>query len=77
MGSGYGVARAIEELIARGHPVEKVWEYTPRQLAGFVELGYRRRMAEHLELFAIMQCAAQGDARAAKKLTAALKDESQ
>lgn len=77
MGSGYGIARAIEQLIAAGHPIDAVWKYTPRQLAAYVELAYRRRMGLLIEQFGIMQTAAQGDAKAGKTLVQRLTKEAQ
>lgn len=44
MGPGYEIARALAFLIERNHPA---WSYTPRQLAGWMEL-YGRQRAQDL-----------------------------
>lgn len=53
------------------------WEYTPRQLAAYSELAYRRRLGVLSELFSVIQVGAQGDAKAAKALMRKLNEESQ
>lgn len=50
MGSGYELARAIQRCVSAGHPVERAWQYTPRQLAGWGEIIERERIARNLDL---------------------------
>jgi hypothetical protein len=76
MGSGYSIARAVEQLVASGHSVEQVWEYTPRQLSGYVALAYRRRMGLLAEQFVAGQIAAQGGAKGSKSFLRKLLEES-
>lgn len=77
MGSGYEIARAIEQLISSGHPAELAWSYTPRQLAGWIELSKRRRQGEMAELMSIMAVAMSGDKKAIRESIKRLSDESQ
>lgn len=55
-----------------GHTSEEIWEYTPRQMGGWLFAGQRRqkrRLAEQLTLSAL---AASGDARAIREQLAKL-----
>lgn len=63
MGSGYEIARAVTKLIRNGHPPEKAWHYTPRQLRGWVELIERERSAELADLMRVMSTAQSGDGK--------------
>lgn len=75
MGSGYEIARAIEQLISDGHPPELAWSYTPRQLAAWTDLGYRRRCGEEAQLLASL-ATSRASERAIKERIKKLSDES-
>jgi hypothetical protein len=77
MGSGYEIARAVEKLIRLGHPPERAWRYTPRQLNGWLQLAERRRHGELAQLAAIVRLAQSSDNVAVKKELQKLQDESQ
>ncbi len=57
MGSGYELARAIQKCISEGHGVDRVWGYTPRQLAGWVQIIDRERVGRNLDLMNAMRSA--------------------
>src|SRR5262249_54389252 len=74
MGSGYEIARGIEELIASGHSPRDVWRMTPRQMAAFLELAHRRRMGERVMELTILR-ASQADGKELKKFMRKLEGE--
>jgi hypothetical protein len=74
MGSGYEIARAVEACIATGHPPAVAWKYTPRQLAGWAELSYRRRSGELAELL-MVTAAGQAGGKGVTKLLKTLQTE--
>jgi hypothetical protein len=75
MGSAYGIARAIEQLIAAGHPADRVWKYTPRMMAGYAQLAHRRRLGELAELLLIGHAGAQGTPKEVSALQRKLQEE--
>lgn len=75
MGSGYAIARAIEQLRATGFGPE-VWGMTPRQLNAYVQLGYRRRLGWLSEVAGAIRIATAGDKRQFAKYIKKLTDES-
>ncbi|AZV21476.1 hypothetical protein [Mesorhizobium sp. M7A.F.Ce.TU.012.03.2.1] len=58
----------IEELIAIGHRPADVWEYSPREIAGYLVLAGERRKSEASEQLAIATMAARSDPKEIKKL---------
>jgi len=76
MGSGYEMARAIELLVAAGHPPDVAWSYTPRQLAAWAELSTRRKSGEYSTQLSLNSIAAHADAKLLKSSTKKLTDES-
>jgi len=76
MGSGYEIARAVEELIHNGHARADVWKMTPRQMAAFLQLAMRRKFGEQSQLLTLMR-AARGDDRHFQTFLRKLQDESQ
>lgn len=76
MGSGYELARAVEELIHSGHARADVWKMTPRQLAAWSQLAIRRKFGEQVQLLTLMR-AARGDDRHFQTFLRKLQDESQ
>jgi hypothetical protein len=44
-----------------GHSPCDVWDYTPREVAGFLDFARRRRKIEHVELLSLHTLAARGD----------------
>ena len=76
MGSGYEIARAVEELIHSGHACADVWQMTPRQMAAWMQLAMRRKFGEQLQLLTLMR-AARGDDKHFQALVRKLQDESQ
>jgi CubicO group peptidase (beta-lactamase class C family) len=61
MGSGYDIARAVEELIRSGHAPADVWKMTPRQMAAWLQLAMRRKFAEQAQLLTLMRAARSDD----------------
>jgi len=59
-------------LIAAGHPPAEVWQYTPRQMQGFLFIASRRRQREHKELLALYAMATRGESKEIRK---ALRDD--
>jgi hypothetical protein len=53
-------------LISLGHDAVAVWNYTPRQLNGFLRFASRRRCLEAAERMALAATAARGDPKAVK-----------
>lgn len=47
-------------MIAWQHPPESVWNYTPRQIAAWLEVGHARHRAEAGERLMIAAMGAQG-----------------
>lgn len=76
MGSGYDIARAVEELIHDGHPRADVWNMTPRQMAAWLQLAMRRKFGEQAQLLTLMR-AARGDDKHFQTFLRKLQDESQ
>lgn len=50
-----------------GHPPAAVWDYTPRQIAGFLHFAGKRRKRETAEALSIGAMAARGDPKELKK----------
>ncbi len=50
-------------MIAAGHPPDAVWQYTPRQMAGFLYFANRRRERELKESLAMQTMAHRGDGK--------------
>ena len=60
-GTGYEIAASIEGLVAAGHNVNDVWEYTPRQLAAYTFLAVKRQTREaHRQLSILALSQAEG-----------------
>ena len=76
MGSGYEIARAVEQLIHTGHTAADVWKMTPRQMAAWSQLAMRRKFAEQAQLLTLMR-AARADDKHFQALVRKLQDESQ
>ena len=76
MGSGYDIARAVEELIHCGHPSADVWKMTPRQMAAWMQLAMRRKFGEQVQLLTLMR-ATRSDDRHFQTFLRKLQDESQ
>jgi len=76
MGSGYEIARAVDELIHGGHTPADVWKMTPRQMAAFLQLAMRRKFGEQAQLLTLMR-AARGDDKHFQTFLRKLRDESQ
>ena len=62
--TGHDLARAIEFLIASGHPPEAVWSCTPRRLAAWLDLAALRRRDEDADRLTIGALAARGEPKA-------------
>lgn len=56
-------------MIADGHPA--AWSYSPRQIAGFLELAGKRRNREMADTIGAVRLAMHGDKR---QVSEALKD---
>lgn len=76
MGSGYEIARAVEELIHYGHTRADVWKMTPRQMAAFLQLAMRRKFGEQAQLLTLMR-AARSEGKYFQAFLRNLQDESQ
>jgi hypothetical protein len=76
MGSGYELARRVEELIHSGHARADVWKMTPRQMAAWMQLAMRRKFGEQAQLLTLMR-AARSDDRHFQTVLRKLQDESQ
>ena len=76
MGSGYEIARAVEELIHSGHTRADVWKMTPRQMAAWLQLALRRKFGEQAQLLTLMR-AVRADDRHFQTFLRKLQDESQ
>ena len=76
MGSGYEIARAVEELIHSGHARADVWKMTPRQMAAWSQLATRRKFGEHAQLLTLMR-AARSDDKHFQTFLRKLQDEAQ
>jgi hypothetical protein len=76
MGSGYEIARAVDELIHSGHARADVWKMTPRQLAAWLQLAMRRKFGEQAQLLTLMR-AARSDDMHFQAFLRKLQDESQ
>ena len=76
MGSGYDIARAVDELIHEGHTPADVWKMTPRQMAAWMQLAMRRKFGEQVQLLSLMR-AARSDDRHFQTFLRKLQDESQ
>jgi hypothetical protein len=76
MGSGYEIARAVEQLIHSGHARADVWKMTPRQIAAWSQLAMRRKFGEQAQLLTLMR-AARSDDRHFQTFLRKLQDESQ
>jgi hypothetical protein len=57
----------VEQLIASGHPPAAVWNYTPRQIAGFLFFSSKRKNREDASKLSIGAMAARGDPKDVKK----------
>jgi hypothetical protein len=64
-------------LIHDGYPPDFVWKLTPRQLAGYLEFGNRRRSREHAELLGLSALAASGDYPKIRDQVRKLEDQAQ
>jgi len=53
-------------LISLGHDAVAVWDYTPRQLNGFLRFAGRRRRLEAAEQLALASTAARADPKTVK-----------
>lgn len=76
MGTGYELGRAVEFLIHEGHPPDVVWRYTPRQIQGWIQFAFRRKLGERAEMMATMGMASRGDPKELKKQMRSLEQES-
>ena len=76
MGSGYELARAIDELIHGGHARADIWKMTPRQMAAWLQLAMRRKFSEQVQLLTLMR-AARSDDKHFQAFLRKLQDESQ
>ena len=54
-------------MIAFGHPPSEVWDYTPRRIAGFLKLAYRRMARQAAHTLSIQTLAARGDPKDVKR----------
>jgi hypothetical protein len=63
MGAGYEVARAVEFVIANGHPEERAWKMTPRQLTAWTALAMRRKVGERAAMMSTMALAMRAEGK--------------
>jgi hypothetical protein len=64
MGAGYEIARAVEFVIANGHPEERAWKMTPRQLTAWTALAMRRKVGERAALLTVVTMAMRAEGKA-------------
>lgn len=77
MGSGYEIARGIEQLIQLGHPPAFAWTYTPRKMMAWLELAERRKAGELSELLNIITVGQSGDRKGITKVLKQLRDQAE
>jgi hypothetical protein len=76
MGSGYEIARAIQQCVRNGHDVRDCWNYTPRQLAAWVDLIGRDDRSEILKIATAFNIAQSSGNPKTKKMIDKIEDQS-
>lgn len=75
MGSGYEIARAIQQCVSNGHDVRDCWSYTPRQLSAWIDLIGRDERGNMLRMMSAFNLA-QSSGDRTRKMISKLEDQS-